>query len=379
MIPQLSKRRSWLAEPLSRDVERALVRLEKTEDVAAIAVMPDVHLANDICIGTVTATRSRLLPNAVGGDIGCGMQAIAFDVEADRIDRPDAAASILSLLYESVPILKHRRRTASPLPAELSIGGLSAAALERRKEREGWLQLGTVGRGNHFVELQRADDGQLWAMVHTGSRGMGQAIREHHLTRSKADPVTGIRWLSAEEPEGEAYIHDCRWAREYAAQNRTLIMKRVAEALTVAAGVTALDSTRIDADHNHVQREAHFGEQLWVHRKGAQTAVERAVGIIPGSMGTASFHVQGRGDPSSLRSSSHGAGRAMSRSEARRRISSKQLARDTEGVWYDHRLRDKLREEAPGAYKDIGAVMRAQKDLVRVVRRLTPVLVYKGI
>ncbi len=373
------KRAAWLAEPLPNDVDRALRRLESTGGVAAVAVMPDVHLAKDVCIGTVTATRGPLLPNAVGGDIGCGMQAVAFDVDAASVDRAEVAAAILSHLYESVPILRHPKGAASPLPPSLEKRPLSASRLEARRRREAGLQFGTVGRGNHFVELQRAEDGQLWVMVHTGSRGMGQAIREHYLRLCEADLVTGIRYLPAGEPAGRDYLRDGEWARRYAAENRTRIVHQVAEVLRGVVGARRIDSTQIDADHNHVQRETHFGQQLWVHRKGAQAAGEGEIGIIPGSMGTASFHVTGRGHRESLASSSHGAGRAMSRIEARRRISRKQLARDTEGVWYDHRLREKLREEAPGAYKGIGAVMRAQQDLVRVVRRLRPLLVYKGV
>ncbi|MFK7992439.1 MAG: RtcB family protein [Sandaracinaceae bacterium] len=371
------KRRMWLAEPLSPEVERALRRLEKTGDVVRMAVMPDVHLARDVCIGTVAATRTRVFPNAVGGDIGCGMCAVSLGVEAARLEAPNDAAAVLAALYRSVPIVRHRPRDA-PSPSARLMERLSSSLSLRRCRREARMQLGTLGRGNHFVELQADEAGGLWAMVHSGSRGMGQAIREHHLRRARPDTNTGVAWLSTSDADGQSYLQDVAWARAYAVENRARIMHRVVAAVADAVGARPLEETWIDVDHNHVAREHHAGEPLLVHRKGAQAAREGEPGIVPGSMGTSSFHVRGRGDADSLCSSSHGAGRAMSRTEARQRISRRRLARDTVGVFYDHRLRDRLREEAPTAYKDIDRVMRAQRDLVRVVRRLRPVLVFKG-
>lgn len=362
------KRRQWLAHGLGEEVDRALGRIEALDDVVAIAVMPDVHLASDVCIGTVTATRDTLIPNAVGGDIGCGMCALRFDVAADVVDDRETAAAILAALYERVPIKRHRRGEEPTWP---ELPELSATELDRADAR---LQVGTVGRGNHFVELQRDDEGALWAMVHTGSRGMGQAIREHHLRRCNEGAV---RTVCASSDAGRAYLQDVAWARAYAKANRAAILERLCVILADVLGAQSDEDTLVDADHNHVQLEAH-GEPLWVHRKGAQSAREGERGIIPGSMGTASYHVVGRGCADALCSSAHGAGRAISRSEARKTISRRKLAADTEGVWFDRRLMGKLREEAPAAYKDISAVMRAQRDLVRIVRELRPVLVYKG-
>lgn len=368
----MTKRRQWLAHGLGDDVDLALRRIEALDDVVAVAVMPDVHLASDVCIGTVTATRDTLIPNAVGGDIGCGMAALKFDVAADAVDDRDAAAAVLAGLYAKVPIKRHKRGEEPAWPEELD-ALLSDPKLEAKK-RDASLQIGTVGRGNHFVELQRDDSGALWAMVHTGSRGMGQAIREHHLKR--CEPAS-VRSMRASDEHGRAYLQDVVWARSYARVNRAAIMKRLREILEDVLDATPIEDTFVDADHNHVQRETH-AEPLWVHRKGAQSARDGERGIIPGSMGTRSYHVEGRGCAEALCSSAHGAGRAMSRSEARRKITRHKLATDTEGVWFDRRLMGKLREEAPAAYKDISAVMRAQKDLVRVVRELRPVLVYKG-
>jgi tRNA-splicing ligase RtcB len=242
------------------------------------------------------------------------------------------------------------------------------------------VQLGSLGRGNHFVELQRDDHGRLWAMVHTGSRGIGQRIRNWHEPADGSQ--TGLRGLVVDSEEGQAYLADLEWALAYADENRQRILATLTEVLADTIGAQPLPDTLIACRHNFVRREHHEldGEarDVWVHRKGAISASLGEPGIIPGSMGTASYLVEGRGEPRSLCSSSHGAGRALARGEAFRTISSKQLRRELRGVCFDERLLDRLRDEAPGAYKDIGAVMRAQRELTCVVERLRPVLAFKG-
>jgi tRNA-splicing ligase RtcB len=215
-------------------------------------------------------------------------------------------------------------------------------------------------------------------MVHTGSRAIGQAVRGHHLTHAFAAGPGGLRALDARTDAGRAYVKDVAWARAYAQANREAIADAVAEALRAELGVLPDVATRFGCDHNHVEQEEHFGEAVWVHRKGAAPAGDGALGILPGSMGTQSFHVEGRGCAESLRSSAHGAGRSRSREAARRAFTERDLRRQMEGVWYDYRLAGALREEAPKAYKDIRAVLRAQHELIRVVRMLRPVLVYKS-
>ncbi len=365
----------WTAAPPPHDVQDALARLRHAEDVARVAVMPDVHLAEDVCIGTVVATRTTLLPAAVGGDIGCGMAAIAFDADADLLADEHAAAAVLDGLTRAVPTQRWPDR--QPLPDDLADRPLSDPALEGHKRRIGGLQLGTLGRGNHFLELQADDAGRLWLMVHSGSRGLGQAIRDHHDARA-VRLRGGLRGLPADSPEGAAYLTDMAWALDYAARNRERLRERAAEVLWTCLKVQALDATAFACHHNFVRRETHDGEALWVHRKGAISAQDGEPGVIPGSMGAPSYHVCGRGCPASLCSSSHGAGRQMSRVEARRRISRDALVAQMHGVWFDHRAADALRDEAPGAYKDIGAVMRAQRALTRIVRTLRPVLCFKG-
>jgi tRNA-splicing ligase RtcB (3'-phosphate/5'-hydroxy nucleic acid ligase) len=214
-------------------------------------------------------------------------------------------------------------------------------------------------------------------MLHSGSRGLGQAIRDHHLRKCTAGRV-GLRFLEAESAEGMGYLQDVDWAVDYAEESRRSMMAATVAVVGAALGIGADDSSYVSCNHNHVRRETHAGETFWVHRKGAMPAAAGEPGVIPGSMGTRSFHVEGRGCAEALGSSAHGAGRQLSRTEARRRISARDVARELRDVWFDHRLAAGLREEAPSAYKDVEAVMRAQHELVRIVRRLRPVLSFKG-
>jgi tRNA-splicing ligase RtcB len=367
--------KAWLAEPLSPDVTRAVRRIARAPDVHRVAVMPDVHLAADVCIGTVAATTELIYPAAVGGDIGCGIAAIAFDAAADVLRDEGTANRLFEFLRAAVPI--HRQPKAAPsarLPAE----ALGNPRLETIRRRDGAFQLGTLGRGNHFLEFQADEEERLWLMVHSGSRAMGQAIRDLHIDRATA-AGGGLAFLRADSAEGKAYLNDAAWARRYAKANRREIIDATVALVRTLIAAKQIESTFFDCDHNHVQHEVHFGSEFWVHRKGAMCAAEGEPGMIPGSMGTESFHVAGRGNADALCSSSHGAGRAMSRTEARQRVSAAELRRQLGGVWFNSQAASDLREEAPSAYKDVRAVMRAQADLTRVVRRLRPILSYKGI
>jgi tRNA-splicing ligase RtcB len=368
---------AWLPHNKSAELSAALDRLARTEDVVHIAVMPDAHVAEEVCVGTVTATTRRVFPSAIGGDIGCGMVAIRLRAEADLLADRDRAAQLLAGLYRRIPHLLHPAAEAPPLPEELQETPLGAPPLDAMRRREGRMEFGTLGRGNHFLEVQRDDEGALWLLVHSGSRAMGPAIRHYHESRAARDP-TGIAYLEAESEAGRAYLADAAWAAAYARASRGAIVDKTLGLFAELFGVEADMPSRMEVDHNHVRREEHNGRVLWVHRKGAMGLGAGELGVVPGSMGSASFHVEGRGHPDALCSSAHGAGRALSRAEARRRIGARQFMREAGGVWFDHRMADRLREEAPSAYKEIGAVMRAQRDLVRVVRRLLPVLVSKG-
>jgi tRNA-splicing ligase RtcB len=369
--------RSWLVAPLDRDVSEALVRLRRAPDVQQVAVMPDVHLSAEVCIGVVVATSHLIYPQAVGGDIGCGMLAVAVDAEASALKNPKTAAVLLNEIGRAVPSRRRNRNSIISQPAEVASDRLSHAHLEAIRQREGGIEFATLGSGNHFLEMQADEEDRLWLMVHSGSRALGQVIRDHHLAR--AQPVEGrLRALDAESDAGKGYLHDALWAREFAAASRTAMAEETGKLLTRILKCSISWETMITIDHNHVAPERHGKRELWVHRKGAMSAQQGQPGILPGSMGSPSFHVEGRGCEEALCSSAHGAGRALSRSAARSRFSDREFRRQMEGVWYDYRLTGKLRDETPAAYKDIRAVLKAQRELVKVVRTLRPVLSYKG-
>lgn len=385
----------WLCDPLPVDVRLAVERIARDDDVRHVAVMPDVHLAAGVCVGNVIATSRLIYPQAIGGDIGCGMAAIAFDCGADALARESIAREMLDGLRAAVPALRHRSRHAAPeLPAELrgtdsAAPRLTSEALVTTATREGRVELGTLGRGNHFLEFQADDEGRLWLMIHSGSRCIGQAIHALHIRRAERS-AGGLFHLDADSAAGQAYLQDMEWACRYADANRRCMIVAAAELLRRTTGAQSIAESLFTCDHNHVRRESHRRDVisaspaagpglLYVHRKGAISARDGEPGIIPGSMGTLSFHVVGRGAARALCSSSHGAGRRFSRETARRRVAERDLLSQMRDVWFDERLARRLCEEAPAAYKDIEAVFRAQRELTRVIRRLRPVLVYKGV
>ena len=264
-----------------------------------------------------------------------------------------------------------------PMPPDVRFESLSHPSLDAAVRDEARLQLGTLGGGNHFVEFHADGQGRLWLMIHSGSRAVGQAVKAHHLARATLHSAS-MKALDAGADEGRAYLCDQDWARAYAGANRRAMAEQAALAIKELFGADVVESTTIACDHNHVRREEHFGEALLVHRKGAMPADDGLAGAVPGSMGTASYHVEGRGCAQSLRSGAHGAGRLLSRGAARERFTRQDLRRQMERVWFDPRIADALREESPRSYKDVRSVMRAQAELVKVLRVLRPVLVYKG-
>jgi tRNA-splicing ligase RtcB (3'-phosphate/5'-hydroxy nucleic acid ligase) len=373
----LASIQTWLTAPMKHDVSEAIEGLRRAPDVQQIAVMPDVHLATDVCIGVVVATSRLIYPQAVGGDIGCGMLAIAFDVQATALLDPKIAGRVLSGLGRAVPARRRNRRTGITPPRDLELAPLSHPSLEAMRRNEGLIEFATLGSGNHFIELQSDEDGRLWLMVHSGSRGMGPAIRDHHLGKGK-DVGGGLRALDAGSDQGTGYLADVGWARRFADASRRAMAVEVGTVMETTVRARLCWDTIITTDHNHVAHERPGERQLWVHRKGAMPAGLGEGGVLPGSMGSPSFHVEGRGHEQALCSSAHGAGRDFSRTVAREKVTERELRRQMEGIWYDYRLANRLRDEAPAAYKDIRAVLRAQKELVKVTRTLRPVLNYKG-
>lgn len=366
-----------LTGPMDEVVARAVRRLARLPGLARVAVMPDVHLAEKVCVGVVLATRGRIYPEAVGGDIGCGISTVALAGDAASIN-PDRARALLAAWGAGVPVIRHRSLAAAPgLPADLDPGRLASSEAAAAAQRDGRIELGTLGRGNHFLELQRDDDNRLWLMVHSGSRAMGQVVARSYL-RQATPAGGGLSGLEADSPAGRGYLNDSAWAVRYAALNRRIMLGAAAAAVERELGMGAEWGSFVDTSHNHLCVEEHFGERVLVHRKGAGRAGEGEPGLIPGSMGTHSYHVTGRGDPGSLRSSSHGAGRVVPRGAARQLITFRDLRTQLDGVIFDERIAGALREEAPGAYRDIDAVMRAQRGLVRIVRRVRTLMSFKG-
>jgi tRNA-splicing ligase RtcB (3'-phosphate/5'-hydroxy nucleic acid ligase) len=375
--PSLAPVRTWLATPMERDVSEAIERLRYAPDVQHLAVMPDVHLAADVCIGVVVATSHLIYPQAVGGDIGCGMLAVGLNKRAEALKDPKVAASVLVGLSGAVPARRRNRRVIVPQPDDLATAMLSDGALDSVRRNQGAIEFATLGSGNHFIEIQADEEDQLWLMVHSGSRALGQAIRDHHLARAEA-VGHGLRALDARSEIGAAYLRDASHARRFAHASRLAMAVEVGRVLETSLDAALLWDSMIATDHNHVESEEHAGRLLWVHRKGAMPAWSGQAGVLPGSMGGLSFHVEGRGHAAALCSSAHGAGRALSRTAARGKVTERELRRQMEGIWYDYRMAAKLRDEAPSAYKDIRMVLRAQTELVKVTRTLRPVLNYKG-
>ncbi|MES2638314.1 MAG: RtcB family protein [Myxococcota bacterium] len=364
---------SWLAGPLPPGVDLVMARLRASPAVARIAVMPDVHLAEGVCVGTVVATRDTLFPEAVGGDIGCGVSTVRLDDPrgAGALDRLDdrAAARILRGLERGVPI----QRWSGLRPAPPDLPGASDF-LTNRLRRDGAWELGTLGRGNHFLELQEDDAGAAWLLVHSGSRALGPAVRDHFAALGARD-VSGLAALALDSPAGRAYLADVGVLVAWAEASRAAMLAAACAVVEAVLGLVPALESQVDTAHNHVRHEIIGAEALWVHRKGACPAHAGELGVVPGSMGSPTFQVEGRGCVEALCSSSHGAGREMSRSEARARVTATALRAQVRGVYVPA---GDLREEAPGAYKDIEAVMRAQRPLVRVVRKLRPRLVWRG-
>ena len=363
-----------------------------------VAVMPDVHLGRGATVGTVIPTRAAIVPAAVGVDIGCGMLAVKTDLVAS--DLPGNLNKVRGQIERDVPVgFDFHNRVVEPK------GALAAQALERRmqdlesrysklrileamgrfNEKRLWGQLGSLGGGNHFIEICLDAGGAVWIMLHSGSRGIGNTIGTTAMDMAKAVaaridralPDRDLAWLDEGTPAFEAYVEGLGWAQEYAALNRDLMLHLVHKAFAKALGrEVAFVGEVTNCHHNYARVEEHFGENVWVTRKGAVSARAGELGIIPGSMGAKSFIVRGKGEASSYCSCSHGAGRRMSRSRARKLFTREDLVAQTAGV--ECRKDGGVIDEIPSAYKDIDAVMAAQSDLVEVVATLKQILCVKG-
>lgn len=365
-----------------------------------VAVMPDVHFGRGATVGSVIPTVGAIIPAAVGVDIGCGMMAVRTTLTAS--DLPDGLAPLRSLIERAVPhggpgvkgSWKEQRRHGVPntVMSQWTSSGLEArygkivAKRPKLENAANVTQLGTLGGGNHFIEVCLDTEDRVWVMLHSGSRGIGNAIGQAFIERAKARIAeragvrladTELSWLEEGEADFEDYVEALSWAQDFARLNRELMMVRVLQALR-EAGLPSFktDKEAVNCHHNYVARERHFGADVWVTRKGAVRAGLGELGIIPGSMGAKSFIVRGLGNPDSFCTCSHGAGRTMSRAEAKRRFTVDDHVAATAGV--ECRKDEGVIDETPMAYKDIDAVMAAQQDLVEVVHTLRQVVCVKG-
>ena len=357
-----------------------------------IAVMPDVHAGIGSTVGSVIATHKAILPSTVGVDIGCGMNAVRTSLVAS--DLPESLKSMRDNIETVVPVGFSMHQSDNVVDGNWlgreSLYGSGLRLLNEFPEMGAKLssimkQLGTLGGGNHFIEVCLDEDQAVWVMLHSGSRGTGNAIGKHFIDKAKEAcaqwhielPDNDLAYLPEGTPLFDNYTKAVEWAQLYALENRAVMLERVIDALreTVARPFT-ITSEAINCHHNYVTRENHFGQNLWITRKGAIRARAGDMGIIPGSMGQRSYIVRGKGNPESYCSCSHGAGRVMSRTAAKAKFSLVDLIAQTQGV--ECRQDEDVIDEIPGAYKDIDVVMAHQTDLVEVVHTLKQVLCVKG-
>lgn len=362
-----------------------------------IAIMPDVHMGKGATVGSVIPTRSAIIPAAVGVDIGCGMCAAMTNLTAD--DLPDSLIALRNQIERDVPVGFEEHKGGIP-----SVSGPYADVLRKKHrkimerydslamkvrlgradENKIGRQIGTLGGGNHFIELCLDSENRVWVMLHSGSRGIGNQIgtvaiemaKEQAAKRQWGLADQDLAWLDEGTPEFDAYIEAMHWAQDYAQMNRDTMMNLVLAGLKRRFPQMMILGEVINCHHNFTSLEEHNNEEIWVTRKGAVSARNGQMGIIPGSMGAKSFIVKGKGNPDSYCSCSHGAGRKHSRNQARKLFTSLDLQEQTAGV--ECRKDDAVLDEIPAAYKDIDMVMAAQADLVETVTTLKQVLCVKG-
>ena len=357
-----------------------------------VAAMPDVHLGMGATIGSVIATHKAIIPAAVGVDIGCGMVACRLSITGNDIEEK-SLKKVFDQISRDVPVGRAQHKDDRALvdaakPFENRLDAMTQKHPQLLKafgKFSKWInQMGTLGGGNHFIEVCLDESNQVWIMLHSGSRGIGNALADYFIQLARADME---RWMIhlpdrdlAYFPEGtehfDDYVEAVTWAQEYAFQNRQSMVDLVLAGLRRHLPSFEVTSEVVNCHHNYVAQEHHYGANVWVTRKGAIRAREGDLGIIPGSMGARSYIVRGLGNPESFTSSAHGAGRRMSRTAAEKQFSESDLAKQTEGVIC---RKDKgVVDEIPGAYKDIDAVMENQKDLTETLHTLKQVVCVKG-
>jgi len=377
---------SWATDLESNTVEQARRSAAMPFVEKPLALMADAHLGLGATVGSVIATEGAIIPAAVGVDIGCGMIAAKLDLKASQL--PDSLDRIHSGIAASTPAgipTKHDKGNGSHTDVRWMPEPIFDEIPEYLDAPKVGRQMGTLGSGNHFIELTTDDSESVWIVLHSGSRGAGNQVARRHIKRAKRlmkayhisidDP--DLAYLVHNTDEFNSYIREMHWAQNYAAENRKVMLRLVIAVVvsTLKRDVKVLQE--INCHHNYTQKEHHHGKNLWITRKGAISAKVGELGVIPGSMATGSFVVRGLGSEASYHSASHGAGRTRSRRAARRELSSESLTERMAGItWNDDP--ETLLDEHPEAYKDLGEVMANQADLVEPVARLTTILNFKG-
>lgn len=359
-----------------------------------LAVMPDVHFGRGATVGSVIPTKGAIIPAAVGVDIGCGMMALRTSLTANQL--PDSLSAVRSEIERKVPVGNGPGGNHKDVPARAASALRKSGLGERlelitgkhkRIQRAAFAtQLGTLGGGNHFIELCLDEEGRVWVMLHSGSRGTGNILGTYFIQEAREAlekrvlgyhvPDRDLAFFLEGEELFDDYVMAVGWAQDYARLNREVMMDRVLMAMRDQLPAFRLDRKAVNCHHNYVEQERHFGADVWVTRKGAVSAKAGELGIIPGSMGAKSFIVRGRGHADAFCSCSHGAGRRMSRAEAKRAFTVDDHVAATAGV--ECRKDAGVIDETPMAYKDIDAVMAAQNDLVEIVHTLKQVVCVKG-
>ncbi len=392
--------KAWIkGVPLEKEAEQQLRNVASLPIVYKwVAAMPDVHWGMGATIGSVIPTKGAIIPAAVGVDIGCGMMAVQTTLNAR--DLPDSLRTIRSTIEQAVPHgrtnngQKHDRGAWWNIPQHhlLEWGRLKPTYVEilakhpKLNRGNDVNHLGTLGTGNHFIEVCLDTQESVWLMLHSGSRGVGNRIGTYFIELAKRDmrkwmrnlPDVNLSYLKEGTESFDDYVQAVQWAQDFAMTNRRLMMDNLIQAIRDSGEVPSFETTQevINCHHNYVTVESHYGEEVWVTRKGAVRARIGDMGIIPGSMGARSYIVRGKGNPESFQSCSHGAGRAMSRTAAKRRFTIADHEQATKGV--ECRKDKDVLDETPGAYKPIDAVMQAQQDLVEIVHTLRQVVCVKG-
>jgi tRNA-splicing ligase RtcB len=374
---------SWASQLDDNTVEQAARTARLPIIHGHLALMPDAHLGKGTTIGSVIATEGAIIPAACGVDLGCGVIATNVGITASQL--PDSLDSALDGIARAVPAGVGQGHAVHDRGAAWIAAHPPASDLSQKELHNARRQFGSLGSGNHFLELCTDERDAVWVMLHSGSRGIGNRLAQRHIESTRRlvfeHPLEDrdLAYLTQGTPEFDAYIADMLWAQSYAAANRAQMLESAMAVLASVLDHPLTPTETVNIHHNYAALERHGGRELWITRKGATSAKRGELGVIPGSMATGSFIVRGLGNPASFESCSHGAGRRLSRTAARKTLTPESLVARMHGKTWQSSAARALVDEHPDAYKDLQTVMSDQADLVEPVHRLTAVLNYKGV